>query len=136
MAALPLVQLSRSSAVPSGESPAMPAPPALVRKPTWLKVKAPGGETYLEIKKMMRDLGLHTVCEEARCPNIGDCWERRTATFLILGNVCTRHCAYCAIAHGLPTELDAQEPERVAAAVSALHQVAERHTEQKAALNL
>jgi lipoic acid synthetase len=68
----------------------------------------------------MRTQALHTVCEEARCPNIGDCWERRTATFLILGNVCTRHCAYCAIAHGLPTEVDAQEPERVAEAVIAM----------------
>src|SRR2546422_2659190 len=68
----------------------------------------------------MRAQGLHTVCEEARCPNIGDCWERRTATFLALGNLCTRNCAYCAIAHGLPTELDLAEPERVARAVQAM----------------
>lgn len=68
----------------------------------------------------MRTQALHTVCEEARCPNIGDCWERRTATFLVLGNLCTRNCGYCAIAHGLPTELDLQEPERVARAVQAM----------------
>src|SRR3989442_12115106 len=68
----------------------------------------------------MRAQGLHTVCEEARCPNIGDCWERRTATFLALGNLCTRNCAYCPIAHGLPTELDLAEPERVARAGQAM----------------
>lgn len=68
----------------------------------------------------MRTQALHTVCEEARCPNIGDCWERRTATFLVLGNLCTRNCGYCAIAHGLPTELDVEEPERVARAVQAM----------------
>src|SRR5438132_7162263 len=68
----------------------------------------------------MRTQGLHTVCEEARCPNLGECWGRRTATFLALENLCTRHCAYCAIAHGLPTELDLAEPERVARAVQAM----------------
>lgn len=120
MAALPLVQLSRSSAVPSGEAAAMPAPPALVRKPTWLKVKAPGGETYLEIKKMMRDLGLHTVCEEARCPNIGECWDHKAATFMILGDVCTRNCAYCAVSHGTPKAFDPTEPAKLAEAVAAM----------------
>src|SRR6516165_7899038 len=93
---------------------------ALERRPEWLKVKLPSGPNFRELVGVMRTQALHTVCEEARCPNIGDCWERRTATFLILGNVCTRHCVYCAIAHGLPTELDAQEPERVAAAVAAM----------------
>jgi lipoic acid synthetase len=90
------------------------------RRPEWLKVRLPAGPNFRELVGIMRTQALHTVCEEARCPNIGDCWERRTATFLILGNVCTRHCAYCAIAHGLPTELDVQEPERVADAVSAM----------------
>ena len=90
------------------------APP---RRPEWLKVRLPGGPHYQELVGIMRDQALHTVCEEARCPNIGDCWERRTATFLILGNVCTRNCHYCAIAHGLPSELDLNEPERVARAV-------------------
>ena len=90
------------------------------RRPEWLKVRLPTGPNFRELVGVMRTQALHTVCEEARCPNIGDCWERRTATFLILGNVCTRHCAYCAIAHGLPTELDVQEPERVAAAATAM----------------
>ncbi len=90
------------------------------RRPEWLKVRLPAGPNFQELVSVMRTQALHTVCEEARCPNIGDCWERRTATFLILGNVCTRHCAYCAIAHGLPTELDVQEPERVADAVAAM----------------
>ena len=90
---------------------------ATPRRPEWLKVRLPGGPNYQELVGIMRDQALHTVCEEARCPNIGDCWERRTATFLILGNVCTRNCHYCAIAHGLPSELDLHEPERVARAV-------------------
>ncbi len=90
------------------------------RRPEWLKVRLPAGPNFQELVGVMRTQALHTVCEEARCPNIGDCWERRTATFLILGNVCTRHCTYCAIAHGLPTELDVQEPERVADAVAAM----------------
>ncbi len=90
------------------------------RRPEWLKVRFPAWPNFRDLVGIMRTQALHTVCEEARCPNIGDCWERRTATFLILGNVCTRHCAYCAIAHGLPTELDAGEPERVAEAVRAM----------------
>lgn len=96
-------------------SPASPAAPA--RKPAWLKVKAPGGSTYLSVQRMMRDLRLHTVCEEAHCPNIGECWEHRAATFMILGEVCTRNCAYCAVAHGTPGPLDLEEPARLAAAV-------------------
>jgi lipoic acid synthetase len=90
------------------------------RRPEWLKVKLPGGPNYQELVGIMRSQALHTVCEEARCPNIGDCWERRTATFLVLGNVCTRNCHYCAIMHGLPTELDREEPDRVASAVAAM----------------
>jgi lipoic acid synthetase len=88
------------------------------RKPSWLKVKAPGGPNYLRLKHLMRDLGLHTVCEEAHCPNVGECWEHGTATFMILGDVCTRNCAYCAVAHGRPPKFDPAEPERVAQAVS------------------
>ena len=90
------------------------------RRPEWLKVRLPGGPNYQELNGIMREQALHTVCEEARCPNIGDCWERRTATFLILGNVCTRNCSYCAIAHGMPSELDLAEPERLARAVAAM----------------
>jgi len=88
------------------------------RKPPWLKVKAPGGPTYVALKHMMRDLKLHTVCEEAHCPNIGECWEHKAATFMILGDVCTRNCAYCAVAHGTPTALDVAEPVRLAEAVA------------------
>jgi len=87
------------------------------RKPAWLKVPAPGGPNYLELKHLMRDLELHTVCEEAHCPNIGECWEHRAATFMILGDVCTRNCTYCAVAHGTPTALDRDEPVRLATAV-------------------
>src|SRR3989475_353400 len=87
------------------------------RKPAWLKVPAPGGPNYLALKHLMRDLKLHTVCEEAHCPNIGECWEHRAATFMILGDVCTRNCAYCAVAHGTPSALDTDEPARLAAAV-------------------
>jgi lipoyl synthase len=88
------------------------------RKPPWLKVRAPGGPNYLRLKQMMRDMDLHTVCEEAHCPNVGECWEHGTATFMILGDVCTRNCAYCAVAHGRPPKFDAAEPERVARAVA------------------
>ncbi|HEU4797761.1 MAG TPA: lipoyl synthase [bacterium] len=92
----------------------------ITHRPEWLKARLPSGDNYRELLGIMRTQTLHTVCEEARCPNIGECWERRTATFLVLGNVCTRNCSYCAIMHGLPTELDRQEPERVARAVQAM----------------
>ncbi len=87
------------------------------RKPDWLKVKLATGENYQEIKKMVRSKTLHTVCEEARCPNIYECWANRTATFMILGEICTRACRFCAVKTGMPTELDWAEPERVAEAV-------------------
>jgi lipoic acid synthetase len=89
-------------------------------KPDWLKVRAPGSENYLRLKGIMQDLKLNTVCEDARCPNIGECWHHGTATFMILGDVCTRACAYCAVAHGRPNELDTAEPERVAEAIARL----------------
>jgi lipoyl synthase len=89
-----------------------------LRKPEWLKIKLNTNENYTELKKLMRENRLHTVCEEAKCPNIHECWAvRRTATFMILGNVCTRACRFCAVKTGLPTELDWQEPERVAESV-------------------
>ena len=87
-------------------------------KPAWLKVRAPGSENYLRLKGIMHDLKLNTVCEDAHCPNIGECWHHGTATFMILGDVCTRACAYCAVAHGKPTELDLAEPGRVAEAIA------------------
>lgn len=90
------------------------------RKPEWLKVRSPGGKNYLRLKQLMRDQVLHTVCEEASCPNIGECWEAGTATFMILGDVCTRACKYCGVAHGMPTELDLDEPRRVAETVASM----------------
>jgi len=94
--------------------------PITARKPEWLKVRPPGGPNYLRLKRLMRGLQLHSVCEEAGCPNIGECWNAGTATFLILGDVCTRACKYCAIAHGMPSGLDTDEPRRVAEAVGVL----------------
>ena len=90
------------------------------RKPEWLKVRSPGGKNYLHLKQLMRSQSLHTVCEEAGCPNIGECWEAGTATFMILGDVCTRACKYCGVAHGMPTELDLDEPRRVADTCAAM----------------
>ncbi|WP_225948320.1 lipoyl synthase [Paenibacillus sp. OAS669] len=87
------------------------------RKPDWLKIKLTTGDNFKELKNMMRGKTLHTVCEEAKCPNIHECWANRTATFMILGDICTRACRFCAVKTGLPTELDLQEPERVAEAV-------------------
>ncbi len=89
-------------------------------KPEWLKVRAPGSPTYVRLKGLMREMGLHTVCEEAHCPNIGECWHHGTATFMILGDVCTRACGYCAVRHGRPPALDVAEPARVAEAVRAM----------------
>src|SRR5437667_3922184 len=107
MASPPLVQLNR-------QRPIRP----IERKPSWLKVPAPGGPNYLALKHLMRDLQLHTVCEEAHCPNIGECWEHRAATFMILGEVCTRNCTYCAVADGTPRSLDPARRARLAVAVS------------------
>ena len=90
------------------------APRLPERKPSWLKVRAPGGPQYLRLKSLMKELDLHTVCEAAHCPNVGECWEHGTATFMILGDVCTRNCAYCAVSHGRPTAFDPTEPSRVA----------------------
>lgn len=87
------------------------------RRPEWLKVRIPFGEEYNNVKRIVHDNGLHTVCEEARCPNIGECWGRRTATFMILGDVCTRSCGFCAVKTGRPEFLDLDEPRRVAEAV-------------------
>jgi len=97
------------------------AEPLPLRKPSWLKVKAPGGPNYLRLKQMMREMDLHTVCEEAHCPNVGECWEHGTATFMILGSVCTRNCAYCAVSHGRPPKFDPAEPERVADACAEMN---------------
>jgi lipoic acid synthetase len=113
-----LVQIApRRDEVP----PAAPRGAAPVqRKPSWLRVKAPGGENYAAVRRVMRDLKLHTVCEEAHCPNVGECWEHRAATFMILGDLCTRNCAYCAVAHGTPLPADPEEPRRLAEAAAAM----------------
>jgi len=98
------------------------APAAAPRqpKPEWLKVRAPGSANYHKLKELMRGLGLHTVCEEANCPNIGECWHHGTATFMILGGTCTRSCGYCNVTHGTPLAPDEQEPVKVASAIHAL----------------
>ena len=96
------------------------APRRPVRKPEWLKARAPGGETFHNLKKLARDLHLHTVCESAQCPNIGECWNQKSATFMMLGNLCTRRCGFCAVPKGKPEPIDFDEPRRVAYAVAQL----------------
>ena len=100
-------------------TPASPARPRLP-KPDWLKVRAPGSPRYTRLKGLMKELNLHTVCEEAQCPNIGECWNAGTATFMILGDICTRACSYCAVSHGRPAQVDTAEPVRVADAIRIL----------------
>lgn len=117
---LPILQSSSTSSVSEQEHTV-----ADNRRPEWLKVKAPGGENYAMLKGMMRSKKLHTVCEEARCPNISECWSAGTATFMILGDTCTRSCGFCAVKTGRPLTLDTQEPQRVAEAV---HSMNLRHT--------
>jgi len=90
------------------------------RRPAWLRAPAPSGDNYHELKKLVRQLNLHTVCESAACPNVGECWNHRTATFMILGNVCTRRCGFCAVQKGGPLPVDYDEPRRVAEAVETL----------------
>jgi lipoic acid synthetase len=100
-------------------APVVPVPgvPARGRRPEWLKIRAGGGPGFVAVKEVVQGQGLHTVCEEARCPNIGECWGHGTATFMILGDTCTRGCRYCAVNKGMPTELDLEEPSRLAEAV-------------------
>ena len=95
-------------------------PPVRQPKPEWLKAKAPVGENFHNLKKLARELGLHTVCESAQCPNIGECWNHKTATFMLLGNICTRRCGFCAVPKGRPEAIDWDEPRRVADAVAKL----------------
>jgi lipoic acid synthetase len=95
-------------------------PPVKQPKPSWLRAKAPVGENFHQLKKLARGLGLHTVCESAQCPNIGECWNHRTATFMLLGDICTRRCGFCAVPKGRPQPMDLDEPRRVAEAVATL----------------
>src|ERR1700693_3977870 len=94
--------------------------PLRVPKPQWLRAKAPVGDNFHSLKKLARGLGLHTVCESAQCPNIGECWNHRTATFMLLGDICTRRCGFCAVPKGHPGPIDFDEPRRVADAVAQL----------------
>jgi len=112
------IEITESQRAREVESPA-PAHPQ--RRPEWLKVRAPTGETYDNLKRLMRVKTLHTVCEEALCPNIGECWGRGTATFLMMGDVCTRSCGFCDIKTGRPQPLDWDEPRRVAEAIRAMN---------------
>src|SRR6185312_10833278 len=89
-------------------------------RPEWLRVRVPGGENFHRLRRLARDLDLHTVCESARCPNIGECWNHGTATFMILGDLCTRRCGFCAVPKGRPLPIDLDEPRRVAEAVARL----------------
>lgn len=112
------IPLTPAAAAPPADMAAPPAPRS--RRPEWLRAKMPAGPNYEDVRSLMRQQRLNTVCEEARCPNIGECWNHRTATFLLLGEVCTRGCRYCAIAKGKPGPLDEQEPDRIAEAVEHL----------------
>ena len=96
------------------------SPAVVSRHPPWLKVRAPGGPSFSETRAAVKELGLHTVCEEAHCPNIGECWGHKTATFMLLGDTCTRNCGFCAVAHGRPLVVDPEEPNRVSVAVARL----------------
>ncbi len=95
-----------------------PSPSSIARKPSWIRSRLPGGPAFAEVRNIVENNRLHTVCQSAECPNMGECWARGTATFMILGNVCTRACGFCAVATGRPTELDLDEPRRVAQAVA------------------
>ncbi len=113
---MPIIEPTRSRPIKLDEV----EPPRPQRRPDWLKVRAPSGETYEWLRGLMRSKTLHTVCEEAMCPNIGDCWGRGTGTFLMMGDVCTRTCGFCDIKHGRPGALDWDEPNRVAEAVRSM----------------
>ncbi len=109
---------SKKDITPDPEGVKKPRNPS--RRPSWIKVRAPSGETYEKLRVMMRQKSLHTVCEEARCPNMGECWGAGTATFLLMGEICTRSCGFCDITTGRPSPLDWMEPERVARAVQSM----------------
>ena len=115
---LPLYETDKGSACAAGKESARYSSGR--RHPPWIRARIPAGPNYADLKAMMHDLELHSVCEEARCPNIGECWENRTATFMILGDVCTRRCMFCAVTKGKPTEVDRDEPRRIGEAVAYL----------------
>src|SRR5215469_4448893 len=110
---------TRGAALRHPEKAHRPDTPVL-SKPAWIRVKAPGSRGYLETARIVRENGLHTVCQEAGCPNIGECWDKRHATMMIMGDTCTRACAFCNVKTGLPGPLDEAEPGNVGRAVAAL----------------
>jgi lipoic acid synthetase len=118
----PMLYLQKKN-MPDIDLPVLDESPSHARRPEWLKVKAPGGESFSHLKTMMRSKSLHTVCEEARCPNIAECWNAGTATFMINGDTCTRSCGFCAVKTGRPLPLDWDEPRRVAEAVKQMNLV-------------
>src|SRR5438067_363973 len=113
-------KIVNSSSFYNGSTVLVSIEPKIPQRPPWLRAPAPVGENYRELKQLVESLKLHTVCESAACPNVGDCWNRRTATFMILGNVCTRRCGFCAVQKGAPLAVDYDEPRRVAEACAAL----------------
>ncbi len=115
-----IADLVRPMASPSELVQIELGPRRAAKKPEWLKARAPVGENYHELKRLARSLDLHTVCESAHCPNIGECWEHKTATFMMLGNTCTRRCGFCAVPKGRPEAIDFDEPRRVAEAIRTL----------------
>lgn len=114
------IKLAQIDLVPSDLVQIEPARRIPAPKPAWLRARAPMGENYHALKRLARSLGLHTVCESAQCPNIGECWHHKTATFMMLGNLCTRRCGFCAVPKGRPEPIDFDEPRRVAQAVAQL----------------
>lgn len=118
--AQPSASLDAVGVLPANLVQIAPARRVPAPKPEWLKARAPMGENYHELKRLARSLGLHTVCESAQCPNIGECWHHKTATFMMLGNLCTRRCGFCAVPKGRPEPIDFDEPRRVAEAVAKL----------------
>ena len=98
----------------------MSAPATVRRHPDWIRVRVPGGEGYARTRAIVKESGVATVCEEARCPNVAECWAHGTATFMLMGDTCTRNCAFCAVSHGRPEALDPMEPDRLAQAVKKL----------------
>jgi len=114
------LKLQRKRALKTARIPIKVVPAEPLRKPEWIRVRAGGGERFAEIKRILRDANLHTVCEEASCPNIGECFGHGTATFMIMGDLCTRRCPFCDVAHGRPTPLDPEEPRHLAETIAAM----------------
>jgi len=116
----PDLKIARKRALKTDRIPIKIVPAETLRKPEWIRVRAGGGERFNEIKRILRDAKLHTVCEEASCPNIGECFGHGTATFMIMGDLCTRRCPFCDVAHGRPEPLDAEEPRHLGETIASM----------------